>query len=66
MNAEAVATDATLAARAAEAAREAGVITRALAGGGLQVSPPLTISHDEVHELVSGLRAGLDSIAASG
>ena len=33
--------------RAAIAARDAGVITRAIAGGGLQVSPPLVITRDQ-------------------
>ncbi|MBA2337404.1 MAG: aspartate aminotransferase family protein [Acidimicrobiia bacterium] len=47
---------------AATAARQAGVITRAIAGGGLQVSPPLTITRDQLDELTAGLRAGLDAI----
>ena len=59
---DAVAADATLATRAALAARDAGVITRALAGGGLQVSPPLTITPAQVQELVAGLRSGLDAV----
>ncbi len=48
--------------KAATASREAGVITRALAGGGLQVSPPLVISRDQLDELAAGLRAGLDAL----
>ena len=59
---DAIAADATLATRAAVAARDAGVITRALAGGGLQVSPPLTITPAQVQELVAGLRVGLDAL----
>jgi putrescine aminotransferase len=43
-------------------ARAAGVITRPIAGGGLQVSPPLTISRDQLDELTAGLRAGLDAL----
>ena len=58
---EAVAADPTLAARAANASREAGVITRAIAGGGLQASPPLIITPEQVEELAAGLRAGLDA-----
>jgi putrescine---pyruvate transaminase len=50
------------AAVAATAARSAGVITRAIAGGGLQVSPPLVITRDQLDELAGGLRAGLDAI----
>ncbi|MDQ3781724.1 MAG: aminotransferase class III-fold pyridoxal phosphate-dependent enzyme [Actinomycetota bacterium] len=47
---------------AATGARQAGVITRAIAGGGLQVSPPLTITRDQLDELTAGLRAGLDAV----
>jgi adenosylmethionine-8-amino-7-oxononanoate aminotransferase len=38
------------------------VITRAIAGGGFQVSPPFTITSDQLDELAAGLRAGLDAI----
>ncbi len=48
--------------KAAIAARDAGVITRAIAGGGLQVSPPLVITRDQLDELATGLRAGLDAV----
>ncbi len=54
--------DPSAAARAAAAARDHGVITRAIAGGGLQVSPPLTITTDQLDELAAGLRAGLDAV----
>ncbi len=47
---------------ATAAARRAGVISRALAGGGLQVSPPLVITRDQLDELTAGLRAGLDEL----
>ncbi len=57
-----VSDDANAAARAAHGAREAGVITRAIAGGGLQASPPLTITREQLDELAAGLRAGLDAI----
>jgi adenosylmethionine-8-amino-7-oxononanoate aminotransferase len=59
---DAVASDSTIASRAANAARDAGVITRAIAGGGLQVSPPLTTTDDHLDELTAGLRAGLDAV----
>ncbi len=48
--------------RAASGSRAAGVITRPIGGGALQVSPPLIISTDQLDELAAGLRAGLDSI----
>jgi adenosylmethionine-8-amino-7-oxononanoate aminotransferase len=57
-----VAEDPSAAARGADAARSAGVITRAIAGGGFQVSPPFTITSDQLDELAAGLRAGLDAI----
>ena len=60
---EAVQADETLAPRAADASREAGVITRALAGGALQASPPLIITSDQVEEMAVGLRAGLESVS---
>lgn len=41
--------------------REAGVITRALVTGALQVSPALVISPTELKELAEGLGAGLDA-----
>jgi len=51
--------DETLPYRAATACREAGVLTRAVGGGGLQVSPPLTMTPDEVTEMGSLFAAGL-------
>jgi putrescine---pyruvate transaminase len=56
--------DGSLPLRAAKACREAGVITRALAGGGLQLSPPLVITEAQIEELAAGLRAGLDAVAS--
>ena len=41
-------TDETLPARAARACREAGVLTRAVGGGALQVSPPLVMTPEHV------------------
>jgi adenosylmethionine-8-amino-7-oxononanoate aminotransferase len=51
--------DSTLAARVALATRSAGVITRAIAGNGLQISPPLIFTSSQVEEMVEGLRTGL-------
>jgi putrescine aminotransferase len=45
-------------------ARDHGVLTRTLVGGGLQVSPPLVITRAELDELASGLRGALDDVAA--
>jgi hypothetical protein len=57
--------DASLPGRAAMACRDVGgTITRALAGGGLQVSPALVISEAQLAELAEGLRAGLDAVSA--
>lgn len=55
--------DASLPARAAIACRDSGVITRGLAGGGLQISPALVISDAQLAELATGIRAGLDAVA---
>jgi putrescine aminotransferase len=61
----AVEADASLPGRAAMACRDVGgTITRALAGGGLQVSPALVISEAQLAELAEGLRAGLDAVSA--
>lgn len=54
--------DETLPYRAAGACREAGVLTRAVGGGGLQVSPPLTMSPSEVSEMAERFHAGLGSL----
>lgn len=51
--------DETLPARAAAACRQAGVLTRAVGGGGLQVSPPLTMTREQVDEMASLFEAGL-------
>jgi putrescine aminotransferase len=48
--------------RAVLAARGAGVITRALGGGGLQVSPPLTITRGQLADLAAGIATGLDAV----
>lgn len=54
--------DDTLPARAATACRDAGVLTRAVGGGGLQVSPPLTMTREQVEEMASLFEAGLRSL----
>lgn len=54
--------DDTLAPRAAQACREAGVLTRAVGGGGLQVSPPLVMTPSEVEEMAERFHAGLSSL----
>jgi adenosylmethionine-8-amino-7-oxononanoate aminotransferase len=37
---------------------------RVLAGGALQISPPLVLTDNEVQELVDGVRAALDHLEA--
>jgi adenosylmethionine-8-amino-7-oxononanoate aminotransferase len=51
--------DDTLPYRAAVACRSAGVLTRAVGGGGLQVSPPLIMTGDQVAEMASLFEVGL-------
>ena len=46
-------------------ARDHGVLTRTLVGGGLQISPPLVITRAELDEVASGLRGALDDVAAA-
>jgi adenosylmethionine-8-amino-7-oxononanoate aminotransferase len=60
-----IAADPGLPDRFVRAAREAGVLSRTLVGGGLQISPALTISADELGELASRLAAALDAVAAT-
>jgi adenosylmethionine-8-amino-7-oxononanoate aminotransferase len=54
--------DETLPARAAAACREAGVLTRAMGGGALQVSPPLTMTNNQAQEMGSLFETGLRSL----
>ncbi|MGH8943153.1 MAG: aspartate aminotransferase family protein [Acidimicrobiia bacterium] len=58
----AVGEDETLPYRAAASCREAGVLTRAVGGGGLQVSPPLIMNTDQVSEMASLFRVGLEAM----
>ena len=46
-------------------ARDHGVLTRTLVGGGLQISPPLVITREELAEVASGLAGALDVVAAA-
>jgi putrescine---pyruvate transaminase len=59
-----VAADATLPERVAFAARDEGVLTRTLVGGGLQISPAFVITPEELEELATGIGAALDTVAA--
>lgn len=54
--------DETLPARAATACREAGVLSRAVGGGGLQVSPPLIMTSEQVGEMAGLFRSGLEGL----
>jgi putrescine aminotransferase len=55
--------DPTLAGKAVAAAREAGILTRALGPGALQHAPALMIDEAGLSELVDGIRAALDAVA---
>ncbi len=54
--------DPSLAPRVAAATRTAGIITRSIAGNGLQISPPLILTASQVDEMVEGLRRGIASV----
>ncbi len=58
------AADAAWHARILPALRARGIMGRVLAGGALQISPPLVLTDGEVHELVDGVRATLDDLEA--
>jgi adenosylmethionine-8-amino-7-oxononanoate aminotransferase len=60
-DADALAADPALPSKAYRAIRPHGVILRAL-GGSLAVSPPLTISSDEIQLIHDAVRAGLDAL----
>jgi len=49
-------------AAAVTAAREAGVLTRAIAGPGLQISPPFVIDEAGIGEIVAAFRHALDAV----
>lgn len=54
--------DDTLPYRAAEACRKAGVLTRAVGGGGLQVSPPFVMTPEQVTEMGTLFAEGLSTL----
>jgi adenosylmethionine-8-amino-7-oxononanoate aminotransferase len=56
--------DPSLAGRLVPACRRHGIMTRALATGALQISPPLVLTDAELQELAEGLRAALDDLEA--
>ncbi|MEX0983768.1 MAG: aminotransferase class III-fold pyridoxal phosphate-dependent enzyme [Actinomycetota bacterium] len=58
----AIEADPGLLARTVPALRAHGVMTRMLASGAIQISPPLVITDDEVDELASAIGAALDDI----
>lgn len=55
--------DPTIAARLVKATRERGVITRALRGVALQVSPPFVITEDELEQVAKAFAGALDEVA---
>jgi putrescine---pyruvate transaminase len=59
-----LAEDAGAPARLLRAARARGIMSRALAPGALQVSPPLVLEPAELRELADGLGAALDDLEA--
>ncbi len=58
----AVGDDETLPARAAASCRAAGVLSRAMGGGALQISPPFIMTPEQVGEMAELLRAGLQDL----
>jgi putrescine---pyruvate transaminase len=54
--------DAGLLGRVVPACRANGIMTRTLATGAIQISPPLTLSDAEVDELAGGVSAALDEM----
>lgn len=63
IDADRLVADPDLPVKAYRASRENGLITRAIGGDSLQVSPPLVMTDSELDELVSRMRKGLDAIA---
>ncbi len=58
----AIEADPALPRRAVPALRKNGIMTRMLASGAIQISPPLVITDDEVDELAAGIGAALDDV----
>ncbi|MDX2600320.1 aminotransferase class III-fold pyridoxal phosphate-dependent enzyme [Streptomyces caniscabiei] len=59
LNAWLVRKDPSLVPRAVRAIRDAGVLTRPFAGGGLQISPALCVTDAELEQLAAGIEKGL-------
>jgi adenosylmethionine-8-amino-7-oxononanoate aminotransferase len=59
---ERLAADPGLLGKAVPAARNQGIMTRMLATGAFQVSPPLTMTDDDIDELATGLTGALDEM----
>jgi putrescine---pyruvate transaminase len=62
LSTDAIADDPALPGRVVSACREAGIMTRALGTGGLQISPALVIDADGLAELRDGIAAALDAV----
>jgi putrescine---pyruvate transaminase len=61
-----LAADPTLATRAVPAARRQGIMSRMLASGALQISPPLVLDAEGVRALAGGLEAVVQDLEAAG
>lgn len=61
LSAERLADDPAFAMKVTAQARKAGVLTRALASGGLQISPTLVLDVAVMDEMVAGLASALDA-----
>ncbi len=61
---DAIAADPTLLGRAVPAVRRHGIMTRMLATGAYQVSPPLTMDAEDLRELADGLAAAAEDLEA--
>ncbi|MDH3396901.1 MAG: aspartate aminotransferase family protein [Acidimicrobiia bacterium] len=59
---DAIEADPGLPVKAFRAIREAGALTRPVGGGGLQISPPLIITPEQVKEMVAAFTVGLDTV----
>ncbi len=62
LDSERLAADPDLPTKAYKAARTRGVISRAIGGDALQISPPLTMSDTEFDQMLDGFRKGLDDL----
>jgi adenosylmethionine-8-amino-7-oxononanoate aminotransferase len=58
-----LAADPDLPVKAYKAVRARGVISRAIGGDALQISPPLTMTDGEFEQMLAGFRRGLDDLA---